>query len=71
MIQTFFAEQEVEFGAHWLAGTCELDLPVEVVKDNAEQHIKTRYVPLGVVVGIVPWNCMWAEKLHNWKERVV
>ncbi|BCS26872.1 aldehyde dehydrogenase family protein [Aspergillus puulaauensis] len=53
---TMFAEQEVDFGAHWLAGTCELDLPEEVVEDSSEKYIQTRYVPLGVVVGIVPWN---------------
>ncbi|KAF7554294.1 hypothetical protein G7Z17_g3030 [Cylindrodendrum hubeiense] len=33
-----------------------LDLPEDVVDDNPERPVMTRYVPLGVVVGIVPWN---------------
>ncbi|KAL2841033.1 aldehyde dehydrogenase [Aspergillus pseudoustus] len=53
---TVFAEQEVDFGAYWLAGTCELDLPEQVVEGSAERFVRTRYVPLGVAVGIVPWN---------------
>lgn len=55
--QIVFAEQEVENGALWLAGTCELDMPSEIVDDSPEMLVKTRYVPLGVVVAIVPWNC--------------
>ncbi|KAH7007110.1 Aldehyde/histidinol dehydrogenase [Ilyonectria destructans] len=51
-----FAEQEVDFAAYWLAGTCQLDLPEDVVEDTPERYVTTRYVPLGVVVGIVPWN---------------
>lgn len=60
--QVQFAEQEVDFAAHWLAGTCQLDLPEDVVEDTPERYVTTRYVPLGVVVGIVPWNC---EFLRN------
>jgi acyl-CoA reductase-like NAD-dependent aldehyde dehydrogenase len=33
-----------------------LDLPYEIVEDTPQKLVKTRYVPLGVVVGIVPWN---------------
>ncbi|KAH6668933.1 Aldehyde/histidinol dehydrogenase [Halenospora varia] len=53
---TFFAEQEVDFGAHWLAGTCALEMADEIVDDTSEMLVKTRYTPLGVAVGIVPWN---------------
>ncbi|KAF2815563.1 aldehyde dehydrogenase [Mytilinidion resinicola] len=53
---TFFAEQEVDFGAYWLAGTCALEMPFEVVDDTPDKLVKTRYTPLGVAVGIVPWN---------------
>lgn len=55
--RTFFAEQEVDFGAYWLAETCVLDIPVEMVEDSSEKLVRTSYTPLGVVVGIVPWNC--------------
>ncbi|OCK78338.1 aldehyde dehydrogenase [Lepidopterella palustris CBS 459.81] len=53
---TIFAEQEVDYGAYWLAGTCSLEMPFEVVDDTPEMLVKTRYTPLGVAVGIVPWN---------------
>ncbi|KAH8660218.1 Aldehyde/histidinol dehydrogenase [Xylariales sp. PMI_506] len=53
---TLFAEQEIQFGAFWLTGTCALDLPTVIVQDTADKCIETRYTPLGVVVGIVPWN---------------
>jgi len=52
-----FADHEIIRGAHWLTGTCELDMPVDEVDNDPERRIFTRYVPLGVVVGIVPWNC--------------
>jgi acyl-CoA reductase-like NAD-dependent aldehyde dehydrogenase len=36
---------------------CALDVPEEIIEDTAEKLVKTRYTPLGVAVGIVPWNC--------------
>lgn len=56
-LQTMFADHEIIRGAHWLTGTCELDMPVDEVDNDPGRRIFTRYVPLGVVVGIVPWNC--------------
>ncbi|KAH7127935.1 Aldehyde/histidinol dehydrogenase [Dactylonectria estremocensis] len=53
---TQFADQELDFAAYWLAGTTQLDLPLDIVEDSPERHVETRYVPLGVAVGIVPWN---------------
>ncbi|PMD32632.1 aldehyde dehydrogenase [Hyaloscypha variabilis F] len=50
------AESEVDNAARWLTGTAELDIPVETVVETPTSLIKTKYVPLGVVVGIVPWN---------------
>jgi len=55
-MQTAFADQEVEFAALWLAGPCSLELPAEIVEDTPEKLVKTYYTPLGVAVGIVPWN---------------
>ncbi|KAM0541238.1 hypothetical protein ACHAPJ_013326 [Fusarium lateritium] len=51
-----WAEHEIQNGWKWLTGTCDLDLPVDEVEDNSERRVFTQYVPLGVVVGIVPWN---------------
>jgi len=40
----------------FLKGTCSLSLPEEVLEETPERKISTHYTPLGVVVGIVPWN---------------
>ncbi|KAF5024607.1 hypothetical protein F66182_3370 [Fusarium sp. NRRL 66182] len=53
---TQFAQHEITLASQWLTGTCDLDLPVDEVEDSSERRVSTRYVPLGVVVGIVPWN---------------
>ena len=52
------AESEVDNAARWLTGSAGLDIPVETVVETPTSLIKTKYVPLGVVVGIVPWNCL-------------
>lgn len=36
-----------------------MDLPDRVVEDTEHRRVVTRYVPVGVCVGIVPWNCMF------------
>jgi acyl-CoA reductase-like NAD-dependent aldehyde dehydrogenase len=51
-----FASAEVTSGVHWLTEMAKLDLPDEVVEDNEERKVITRYTPLGVVAAIVPWN---------------
>lgn len=35
---------------------CAIDLPEMVYRDTSEQRVEAVYNPLGVVVGIVPWN---------------
>jgi len=50
------ATNEVESGAAWINGIAALELPDEVVEDNANRKVITRYTPLGVVAAIVPWN---------------
>src|ERR1700742_2355224 len=50
--------------AHWEIGFtirivrhyATLDLPNEVLKENATQKIVRQHIPLGVVAAIVPWN---------------
>lgn len=39
-----------------IVATSKLTLREEVIEDTAEKKLITRYTPLGVVVGIVPWN---------------
>ncbi|KAJ4422989.1 hypothetical protein N0V82_002383 [Gnomoniopsis sp. IMI 355080] len=51
-----WARHEVATGLAFLKGFCGLSLPEEVLEDTPERKISTHYTPLGVVVGIVPWN---------------
>ncbi len=59
------ASQEVMGTAFWCQYTSTLDLPVEVVQDNAQSHIEVRRRPLGVVAAITPWN--YPIMLAMWK----
>lgn len=47
---------EVQFAIMHLKGTTTLKLEEEVVEENDEKIVKVRYTPLGVGVGIIPWN---------------
>lgn len=51
------ADGEVDSAVLWLNGTADLKLPADVVEDTPTRLVKTKYVPLGIAVGIVPWNC--------------
>jgi acyl-CoA reductase-like NAD-dependent aldehyde dehydrogenase len=46
---------ELDFAIQWLRGIANLELPVEKF-DEEDKEIVVRYTPLGVAVGIVPWN---------------
>jgi acyl-CoA reductase-like NAD-dependent aldehyde dehydrogenase len=37
-------------------GMAQIEIPVETLVDEAQRHIELRYVPLGVVGIITPWN---------------
>ncbi|KAK5098231.1 hypothetical protein LTS08_006364 [Lithohypha guttulata] len=50
-----FARMELDFAIQWLRGIAKLELPQEVIEEE-DRKIVVRYTPLGVVVGIVPWN---------------
>jgi acyl-CoA reductase-like NAD-dependent aldehyde dehydrogenase len=54
--QIAFATNEVETGVIWLSEIAKLDLPEEIIEDNDDRQVITRYTPLGVVGAIVPWN---------------
>lgn len=51
-----FANQEVQTGSVWISEIAKLDMPEEVIEDNEDRKVITRYTPLGVVGAIVPWN---------------
>ena len=50
-----FAKMEMDFAIQWLRGIPKLELPVTKVEEEG-RTIVVRYTPLGVAVGIVPWN---------------
>lgn len=50
-----FAEVEINMAASFIEGVANLVLPEERYQDGQTETI-VRYTPLGVCVGIVPWN---------------
>jgi acyl-CoA reductase-like NAD-dependent aldehyde dehydrogenase len=50
------AEWEIGGSAIWCREIAKQRLPEEVLEDSAQRRVVTRYTPLGVVGGIVPWN---------------
>jgi acyl-CoA reductase-like NAD-dependent aldehyde dehydrogenase len=59
------AKQEIQGAAMWLQAVSGMTPPVHVVEDSAAQYIETRYVPLGVICAIAPWN--FPVTLSMWK----
>ena len=56
---------EIMGAAMWFNYTATLQLPVEVLQDDAESRIEVRRRPLGVVAAITPWN--FPLILATWK----
>lgn len=50
------ATGEILGAAYWCDGIAGIDVPVKVHEDTAERRSETRYVPIGVVGAIAPWN---------------
>lgn len=40
----------------WIRGLASIPLPEDIIEDNEERMVITRYTPLGVVGAIAPWN---------------
>ncbi|WQF84679.1 Putative aldehyde dehydrogenase domain, aldehyde/histidinol dehydrogenase [Colletotrichum destructivum] len=51
-----FSQFEVAEATKHFKGMSNLSFPEEVVDNNPDRRVITRYTPLGVAVGIVPWN---------------
>lgn len=56
---------EVQGAAQWLQAVSQMTPPVHVAEDSDAQYIETRYVPLGVVCAIAPWN--FPLTMATWK----
>ena len=50
------ATEEIMGAALWLQYTAGLELPTEIIQDDATRRIEVRRRPLGVVAAITPWN---------------
>ncbi|KAI0413544.1 aldehyde dehydrogenase [Xylaria grammica] len=51
-----WAHHEISISVRWVREFCDMAPPGAVIEDTKECKVTTRYTPLGVVVGIVPWN---------------
>ena len=60
-----FATMEVSGSVDWMKAVSQFRPPVHVFEDSAEQFVETKYVPLGVVCAIAPWN--FPINLAIWK----
>jgi acyl-CoA reductase-like NAD-dependent aldehyde dehydrogenase len=58
------AGMEVGGSIAWTHVTADLELPVEVLQDNAEARVEVHRKPLGVVGSITPWN--WPLMIAIW-----
>lgn len=47
---------EADITSKQICNTASLEVPEELVEEGEGKQIITRWTPLGVVVGIVPWN---------------
>jgi len=56
---------EVHGAAQWMQAVSQMSPPVHVSEDSDAQFIETRYVPLGVICAIAPWN--FPVTLAMWK----
>jgi len=59
------AKQEIQGAAAWLHAVAQMTPPVHTSEDSPAQLIQTRYVPLGVICAIAPWN--FPVTLSMWK----
>ena len=50
------ARGEIESGLRYCEAFAAMDLPIEVVRDDADERIEVRHVPVGVVAAITAWN---------------
>ena len=48
----------------WTHATADLELPVDVIQDNAQGRIEVHRKPIGVIGSITPWN--WPMLIASW-----
>ncbi|MGH8290065.1 MAG: aldehyde dehydrogenase family protein [Steroidobacteraceae bacterium] len=60
----FGSRFEVGAAEAWIRQTADLDLPVEVVQNDARARVEIQRRPVGVVASITPWN--WPLMIAAW-----
>uniref|UniRef100_A0A0D2XFP1 aldehyde dehydrogenase (NAD(+)) n=1 Tax=Fusarium oxysporum (strain Fo5176) TaxID=660025 RepID=A0A0D2XFP1_FUSOF len=50
------ADVEIDAAIAFIRGLAHIELPEDVIEDDDKRTIITRYVPIGVVGAIIPWN---------------
>ncbi|KAI0911510.1 aldehyde dehydrogenase [Ustulina deusta] len=50
------AAEDARWGVKLIRDFCKLSLPDNVIEATRELHVVERYTPIGVAVGIIPWN---------------
>ncbi|KAJ4108545.1 hypothetical protein NW760_003139 [Fusarium oxysporum] len=50
------ANVEIDAAIAFIRGLAHIELPEDVIEDDDKRTIITRYVPIGVVGAIIPWN---------------
>lgn len=58
-------KQEIIGAAMWMKAVAQMRPPTHVQEDSDVQRVETRYVPLGVICAISPWN--FPVNLSIWK----
>ncbi|KAF2993662.1 hypothetical protein E8E13_000370 [Curvularia kusanoi] len=51
-----FSKIEITSAVSWMRGLAEIEMKDTILEEDDEKLVIVRYVPLGVVAGIVPWN---------------
>ncbi|VWX62058.1 Aldehyde dehydrogenase [Sphingorhabdus sp. 109] len=59
------AAMEIQGAGTWMHAVAEMTPPVHVSADTETEFVETRYVPLGVICAIAPWN--FPVNLAMWK----
>jgi acyl-CoA reductase-like NAD-dependent aldehyde dehydrogenase len=59
------ARGEIGSGLAYVESFCAMDLPVEVIRDDEQERLELRRVPVGVVAAITAWN--YPQLLSLWK----
>ncbi|EXL68574.1 aldehyde dehydrogenase (NAD+) [Fusarium oxysporum f. sp. conglutinans race 2 54008] len=55
-VQVPQANVEIDAAIAFIRGLAHIELPEDVIEDDDKRTIITRYVPIGVVGAIIPWN---------------